>query len=59
MAAKGLETDVDLARLILENGDVVLVPGTPFGAPGYVRISFASSIEELEKAADRIRAALV
>lgn len=58
MAAKGLESDADLVRLLLEKGDVVLVPGTPFGAPGYVRISFACSIEELEKAADRIRAAL-
>lgn len=58
MAAKGLASDADLVKLLLEKGDVVLVPGTPFGAPGYVRISFACSIEELEKAADRIRAAL-
>jgi aspartate aminotransferase len=59
MAAKGLETDADLVKLVLEHGDVVMVPGTPFGAPGYVRLSFACSIEELEKAVDRIRAALV
>ena len=59
MAAKGLDSDADLVKLLLEKGDVVLVPGTPFGAPGYVRISFACSIEELEKAADRIRSTLV
>jgi len=59
MAAKGLDSDADLVKLLLEKGNVVLVPGTPFGAPGYVRISFACSIEELEKAADRIRSALV
>jgi aspartate aminotransferase len=59
MAAKGLDSDADLVKLLLEKGDVVLVPGTPFGAPGYVRISFACSIEELEKAVDRIRNALV
>jgi aspartate aminotransferase len=59
MAAKGLDSDADLVKLLLEKGDVVLVPGTPFGAPGYVRISFACSIEELEKAVDRIRTALV
>lgn len=59
MAAKGLETDADLVKLVLDRGDVVMVPGTPFGAPGYVRLSFACSIEELEKAIDRIRAALV
>ncbi len=57
--AKGLNDDAGLVKLLLEKGDVVLVPGTPFGAPGYVRISFACSIEELEIAADRIRYALV
>ena len=59
MAAKGLATDADLVKLVLEHGDVVMVPGTPFGAPGYVRLSFACSIEELEKAIERIKAALV
>jgi aspartate aminotransferase len=58
MAAKGLETDADLVKLVLESSDVVMVPGTPFGAPGYVRISFACSIEELEDAIGRIRKAL-
>ncbi len=29
MAAKGLETDADLVKLVLEHGDVVMVPGTP------------------------------
>ena len=58
MAAKGLETDADLVKLILESGDVVMVPGTPFGAPGYVRISFACSIEALQDAIGRIRKAL-
>ena len=47
MAIKGLKTDADLVKLILERGDVVMVPGTPFGAPGYLRISFACSIEHL------------
>jgi aspartate aminotransferase len=59
MAARGLATDADLVKLLLEKGNVLLVPGTPFGAPGYVRISFACSLEELAKAMDRIRAVLV
>jgi aspartate aminotransferase len=59
MAAKGLKTDAELVQRVLEHGDVVMVPGTPFGAPGYVRLSFACSIEALEKAVDRIKAALV
>lgn len=58
MAAKGLKTDAELVQRVLEQGDVLMVPGTPFGAPGYVRLSFACSIEELEKAVDRIKAAL-
>ena len=57
--AKGLHKDADLVNLLLNEADVVLVPGTPFGAPGYVRLSFACSIEELEEAVNRIKAALV
>jgi len=34
------------------------VPGTAFGAPGYFRVSFATSMENLEKALDRITKAL-
>ena len=59
MQEKGLAQDSDLVRLLLNEADVVMVPGTPFGAPGYVRISFACSIDELEKAVARIRATLV
>ena len=59
MKAKGLANDADLVKLLLNDADVVLVPGTPFGAPGYVRLSFACSIGELEQAVARIKAALV
>jgi aspartate aminotransferase len=57
--AKGLQTDAELVQLLLNEADVVMVPGTPFGTPGYVRISFACSIEELEQAVDRIKRSLV
>ncbi len=59
MKTKGLESDAELVKLLLNEADVVLVPGTPFGAPGYVRISFACSIEELDEAVGRIRKALM
>jgi len=59
MQAKGIGDDAEFAKLLLSEADVVVVPGTPFGAPGYVRLSFACSIEELEKAVSRIRSALV
>jgi aspartate aminotransferase len=58
MASMGLATDADLVKRVLEKSDVVMVPGTPFGAPGYVRISFACSLEELGDAIGRIRSAL-
>jgi aspartate aminotransferase len=58
MQAKGLESDADLVKLLLNEGDVVLVPGTPFGAPGYVRLSFACSLAELEESIDRIKRVL-
>ena len=59
MKANGLQTDAELVELLLNKADVVMVPGSPFGAPGYIRLSFACSIEELETAISRIKAALV
>ena len=50
-----LSNDVDVANLLLEEVGVALVPGSSFGAEGYMRISYATSMENLEKAVDRIR----
>ena len=55
---KGLANDTELSNLLVNDADVVTVPGSPFGAPGYLRISFACSLQELETAIHRIRAAL-
>ncbi len=54
----GVEDDVQLATWLLENAGVAVVPGTPFGAAGYVRLSFATSIETLQQAVKRIETAL-
>ena len=56
--AKGLKDDFALVELLLKEAIVVLVPGSPFGSPGYVRISFACSIEELQASVDRIKSVL-
>ncbi len=56
--AKGLKDDFELVELLLKEAIVVMVPGTPFGSPGYLRISFACSLEELEESVRRIKAAL-
>ncbi|MDC1287955.1 pyridoxal phosphate-dependent aminotransferase [Gammaproteobacteria bacterium] len=54
-ARNDLNNDVDVANLLLEEVGVALVPGSAFGAEGYMRISFATSMENLEKAVARIR----
>jgi aspartate aminotransferase len=54
----GIADDVDLSQHLLDKAGVALVPGSAFGAPGHVRISFATSQENLSKALDRIEAAV-
>ncbi len=49
------KTDTDLAEKLLEKG-VALVPGSAFGTPGHMRISFATSDESLQKAVKRLKA---
>ncbi len=56
---KGLANDTDLVELLLNEADVVCVPGTAFGAPGYIRLSFACSMEMLEEAIIRIKRVLM
>ena len=51
-------TDMALAEYLLESFDVAVVPGSAFGAEGYFRISFATSMSNLETALDRIAKAL-
>jgi len=50
-------TDLALANRLLEYG-VALVPGSAFGAEGCIRISFATSMDNLKQAVERIAAAL-
>ena len=50
-----VNNDAELAEHILEHAGVALVPGSAFGSPGYMRLSFATSMEVLEEALRRIR----
>ena len=54
LRAKGLKDDLALSELLLNSGDVAVVPGSAFGAPGYLRLSFACSLEKLQEAIRRI-----
>lgn len=53
-----IETSADLAMYLLEEGHVATVDGGAFGAPGYIRLSYATSDEQLTEAMRRIAAAL-
>lgn len=55
---KVMETAIDLSMFLLEKGLVSTVPGDAFGAPGYIRFSYAASEQELEEAVRRVKEAL-
>jgi aspartate aminotransferase len=44
----------ELAKLLLDNARVALVPGDAFGAPGYLRLSYATSIERIDEGLRRL-----
>lgn len=55
---KKINTAAELAMYLLEEGHVACVGGDAFGAPGCIRLSYATSDEQIEKAVDRIKEAL-
>jgi len=52
---KKLENDTDFVQSLLENNNVAVVQGSAFGLEGFFRISYATSMENLEKAMSRIK----
>jgi aspartate aminotransferase len=53
-----LKGSADFCNYLLEEAQVAVVPGSAFGAEGYFRISYAASLQQLEKAVGRIEQAL-
>ena len=53
--AKGLKDDLELASLLLKEAEVAVVPGSAFGAAGYIRLSFACSLDTLKETIRRLR----
>lgn len=51
-------SDVALSEYLLEQAGVAIVPGSAFGSEGYIRLSFATSMENLQNAMARISRAL-
>lgn len=54
----GLRDDVEFAKHLLNAANLACVPGSAFGAPGYVRISYACSPELLQEAIRRLERVL-
>ena len=54
----GMKDDLEFSEYLLENAGVAVVPGTAFGAKGYIRISYATSMVALEEAISRIKKVL-
>jgi aspartate aminotransferase len=54
IAGETIRDDLHLADLLLEKAHVAVVPGVAFGAPGFVRLSYATSMENIKAGLDRI-----
>ncbi|WP_435106749.1 pyridoxal phosphate-dependent aminotransferase [Arhodomonas sp. AD133] len=58
MRTAGTRDDVAFAEWLLEKAEVAMVPGSAFGLPGRLRLSFATDMKTLERATDRLRSVL-
>ena len=52
---KKIENDSDFVQLLLENYGIAVVQGSAFGLEGFFRVSYATSMENLEKAMKKIK----
>jgi aspartate aminotransferase len=57
-ALDSVEDDSGFAEYLLDQAGVAVVPGTAFGAPGHVRLSYACSLETLQEAVRRMASVL-
>lgn len=51
-----VDDDLALGEYLIEHAGVALVPGTAFGTPGHMRLSFATDLPTLERALERLGA---
>jgi len=53
-----LVNDFDIANYLLEYAHIAVVPGSSYNCPGYIRLSYATSMENIEKGLERMSIAL-
>jgi aspartate/methionine/tyrosine aminotransferase len=56
--ARPLANDVELCDWLLEHARVAVVPGSGFGAPGHVRLSYACAMDAIREGVGRMTTAL-
>ena len=56
LSVDGLRTSLDFADALLDEARVAVTPGEAFDAPGFIRISYATSTENLREGSARLLA---
>lgn len=54
LSPDGIRTTAELAQALLDEARVALTPGEAFDAPGFIRVSYATSLGELQRGSERI-----
>ena len=54
LSVDGLRTSNDFAEALLEEARVAVTPGEAFDAPGFLRLSYATSMENLREGSRRL-----
>jgi aspartate aminotransferase len=54
LSPEGVRTSAELAQSLLDEARVAITPGEAFDAPGFIRISYAASMEDLQRGATKI-----
>lgn len=53
-----IQNDLELAEFLLDKAEIAVVPGSAFGAAGHIRISYATSMKNLQEAMSRLHKAV-
>ncbi|MBN2254511.1 MAG: aminotransferase class I/II-fold pyridoxal phosphate-dependent enzyme, partial [Deltaproteobacteria bacterium] len=55
---KSIMSSLDMAAYLLDEANVAVIPGAAFGSDEHVRLSYATSMEQIRKGIERIRTAV-
>jgi len=53
LCGQTIKSSLDFAQILLEKGQVAVIPGAAFGTDNFIRLSYATSMETIEKGIDR------